>query len=136
MLALGSFETSTSQATPYDSSEGVVFSRTRMHRRFSGDLTAEGQLEMLGARTPTPGSAGYVALERVTGDLHGRRGSFSLLHTAVMGHGQRSLLMQIVPDSGTGELRSIAGSMEVSVENGVRLYRLQYELAGRGSRAG
>lgn len=128
MLALGSFETSTSQPIPYDSQEDVVFSRSRMQRHFEGDLVGQGQLEMLGARTPTSGSAGYVALERVTGVLHGRRGTFSLLHTALMGRGQRSLVIQIVPDSGTGELRPISGSMEVSVENGVRHYRLNYEL--------
>lgn len=131
MLAHGSFETSTSQPAPYDSVEGVSFSRSRLQRRFEGDLLAVGQLEMLGARTPTPGSAGYVALERVAGELHGRRGSFCLLHTALMGHGQRSLSMQIVPDSGTGELRHIRGSMDVSVENGARIYRLNYELAPR-----
>ena len=58
MLAKGSFETSTSQPTPYDSVEGVVFSRSRLHRRFEGDLVGTGQLEMLGARTPTPGWTG------------------------------------------------------------------------------
>lgn len=131
MLAQGSFETSTSQPTPYDSVEGVSFSRSRLQHRFEGDLVAAGQLEMLGARTPTPGSAGYVALERVTGELQGKRGSFCLLHTALMGHGQRSLVMQIVPDSGTGELRCIGGSMEVSMESGVRVYRLSYELTPR-----
>ncbi|MFT3926601.1 MAG: DUF3224 domain-containing protein [Myxococcales bacterium] len=128
MLAQGTFETSTSQATPYDSLEGVVFSRSRWQRRFTGDLAGEGQLEMLGARTPTPGSAGYVALERITCELHGKRGSFALLHTALMGHGPRTLVIQIVPDSGTGALRSIRGSMEVSVEGGARSYRLHYEL--------
>src|SRR5687767_3723682 len=131
MLARGSFETSTSQPAPYETVEGVSFARSRLQRRFEGDLLAVGQLEMLGARTPTPGSAGYVALERVTGELHGRRGSFSLLHTALMGHGQRTLTMQIVPASGTGELRQISGSMEVSVEHGARVYRLSYELAQR-----
>jgi hypothetical protein len=132
MLALGAFETSTSQATPYDSVEGVVFSRSRAQRRFSGDLTGEGRLEMLGARTPTPGSAGYVALERIAGELQGRCGTFCLLHTALMGPGpeRRSLRMQIVPDSGTGELRGIRGEMEVHVEGGVRGYRLSYEFAG------
>jgi len=128
MFAVGTLETSTSQATPYDSVEGVVFSRSRMQRRFEGDLSGEGQLEQLGARTPIPGSAGYVALERVTGELHGRRGSFCLLHTALMSQAGRSLVMQVVPDSGTGELRNIRGSMELSVDNGVRVYRLVYEL--------
>src|SRR4051794_3792512 len=103
IAARGSFETTTSQPAPYDSVEGVVFSRSRLVRRFLGDLLGEGHLEMLGARTPTPGSAGYVALERVNGELQGRRGSFSLLHTAVMAPGQRSLVIQIVPDSGTGD---------------------------------
>ena len=127
MLARGSFETSTSPPVPYDSVEGVVCSRSRWQRRFEGDLAGEGFLEMLGVRTPTPGSAGYVGLERVTCVLHGRQGSFCLLHTAQMAPGRRSLAIEIVPDSGTGELRHIAGSMEVGVEAGARFYRLSYE---------
>ncbi len=130
MLARGSFEISTTQPVPYDSVEGVVCSRSRWHRRFAGDLAGEGHLEMLGARTPTPGAAGYVGLERVTCVLHGRQGSFCLLHTALMAPGQRSLTIEIVPDSGTGELRHIAGSMEVGVESGTRFYRLSYEFTG------
>ena len=105
-----------------------MFSRSRWQRTFGGDLVGEGQLEMLGARTPRPGSAGYVALERVSGVLHGRRGSFAMLHMALMGRGQRSLVMHIVPDSGTGELRHISGTMEVSVRDGVRFYSLNYAL--------
>jgi hypothetical protein len=127
MLAFGSFETSSSQASPYETEQAVAFSRSRMQRRFTGDLTGEGSLEMLGARTPVPGSAGYVALERVACVLHGRRGTFALLHLALMGNGQRSLVMHIVPDSGTGELHRIAGVMEVSVQAGERSYRLEYE---------
>ncbi len=128
MIAQGTFETSSSSAPPYETSGGVAFSRTRMQRRFTGDLAGEGQLEMLSARTPQPGSAGYVALERITCVLHGRRGSFALLHTALMSQAGRSLTMQIVPDSGTGELRHIQGSMEVSVVDGARFYRLDYTL--------
>jgi hypothetical protein len=131
MLAVGSFETSTSQAAPYDSVEGVVCSRSRWQRRFDGDLAAESQMEMLGVRTPTPGSAGYVGLERVAGVLHGRQGTFCLLHSARMAPGQRSLAIHIVPDSGTGELRDITGAMEVGVEGGARFYRLTYEFSGR-----
>jgi hypothetical protein len=130
MLAVGSFETSTSQATPYGSVEGVVCSRSHWQRRFEGDLAGEGQMEMLGVRTPIPGSAGYVGLERVSAVLHGRRGTFCLLHSARMAPGQRSLVIHIVPDSGTGELRHISGSMEVGVEGGARFYRLSYELKG------
>lgn len=128
MIAQGSFETSTSNAPAYESVDDVAFSRSRWQRRFQGDLTGEGQLEMLSARTPRPGSAGYVALERISGVLHGRRGTFALLHMALMAPGQRSLTMNIVPDSGTGELRGISGTMEVSVKDGTRSYRLEYQL--------
>lgn len=129
MIAQGSYETSTSNTPPYESSEGVAFSRSRMQRRFTGELSGEGTLEMLSARTPKPGSAGYVALERVTCVLHGRHGSFAMLHTALMGQGSRSLTMHIVPGSGTGELRHISGTMEVSVRDGLRFYSLHYALA-------
>jgi hypothetical protein len=129
MIARGTFETSTSNAPPYETMEGVAFSRSTWQRHFAGDLVGEGRMEMLSARTPRPGSAGYVALERVSGELHGRRGSFALLHTAVMSPGGRSLVIQIVPDSGTGELRGIAGTMEVTVRDGVRFYTLDYTFA-------
>lgn len=128
MIAEGSFETSTSNAPPYDVVDGVAFHRSKWERRFRGELDATSQMEMLGARTETPGCAGYVALERVSGSLHGRRGSFALLHMAVMSDAGRSLVMRIVPRSGTGELRHIAGSMEIRVEAGERFYRLDYVL--------
>jgi hypothetical protein len=128
MIAHGTFETSTSNAPPYDSFEGVAFSRSTWQRVFAGDLVGTGSMEMLSARTPRPGSAGYVALERVSGELHGRRGSFALLHTAVMGPAGRSLVIQVVPGSGTGELSGIAGKMDVTVRDGVRFYTLDYTL--------
>jgi len=128
MIAEGTFETSTRNAPPYESVDGVAFSRSNWERRFSGELEASSTLEMLGARTQVPGCAGYVALERISGALRGRRGTFAMLHTAIMSSTGRSLVMQIVPQSGTGELRGITGTMDVQVEDGVRYYRLDYTL--------
>jgi len=126
MLAHGTFETFTASSPPYDEVDGVAFSRGEFDKRFEGDLVGTSKVQMLSARTKVPGSTGYVALERIHGTIDGRRGSVALVHTALMGHGARNLTIQIIPDSGTGQLVGIAGRMQVQVEAGRRLYTLDY----------
>ncbi|MDB4945979.1 MAG: hypothetical protein JWP97_5513 [Labilithrix sp.] len=114
---------------PYDDTDGVSLGRARFDKRFAGPLEATSHVEMLGARTPVAGSAGYVALERITGELVGKRGSFTVLHTGLMNRGKPSLAVVIVPDSGTGELAGIVGTMNIVVKDGKHTYDLDYELA-------
>jgi hypothetical protein len=83
---------------------------------------------MLSAGTGVPGSAGYVAIERVSGALHGRQSSFVLMHYGLMERGTPSLRVAVVPDSGTGELTGISGELTIRIEQGRHEYAFEYEL--------
>ena len=102
--------------------------RMSINKKFSGDLEATSVGEMLTAGTPTRGSAAYVAIERVSGRLHGRSGAFSLHHTGVMDRGTPSLSVRIVPDSGSGELAGITGTLDIIITDGKHAYDLAYTL--------
>jgi len=102
--------------------------RLSIDKHYHGDLEATGTGEMLSMATPVEGSAGYVAIERVVGKLHGREGSFALLHTGIMGRGIQHLVIMVVPDSGTGELTGIGGMMDIAVVEGEHNYQFQYQL--------
>ncbi len=83
---------------------------------------------MLTASTNVKGSAGYVAIERVTGTLQGRSGSFALQHSATLTRGEPQLIITVVPDSGTGQLVALAGKMTISIANGKHSYDFEYTL--------
>jgi hypothetical protein len=103
--------------------------RLTIDKRFHGDLEASGRGEMLAAQTDVKGSAGYVALERVTGKLQGRSGSFVLLHSATMRRGAPESTVTVVPDSGTGELTGITGSMRITVAaDGAHSYEFDFRI--------
>jgi hypothetical protein len=105
--------------------------RLTIDKRFHGDLDGISKGEMLATQTDTPGSAGYVALERFTGKLHGRSGSFVLQHSATMARGTPDSDICVVPDSGTGELRGLSGTMVITVAaDGAHSYQFEYKLAG------
>ena len=108
--------------------DGVTLGRLSLDKRFEGDLTATGQGEMLTAMTAVKGSAGYVAIERVTGRLHQRSGSFVFQHTGTMSQGAQQLSITVVPDSGTGELQGLAGQFRLRIEGGQHFYEFEYSL--------
>jgi hypothetical protein len=83
---------------------------------------------MLTAGTPVKGSAGYVAIERVSGTLHGRGGTFILQHSGTMTRGAPHLVVTVVPDSGTGELEGLAGTMTIDIRDGAHSYAFAYSL--------
>jgi hypothetical protein len=126
MTAKGTFEITMTAEPPYDEAEGVTLARAAFDKRFAGALEATGKVHMLGARTPIADSAGYVALERVTGTLDGKRGSFVLQHTGVMTRGKQSLTITVVPDSGTGALVGLSGRMTIQVVEGRHSYEFEY----------
>jgi hypothetical protein len=128
MNAKGTFEVTAHPEPPYDTVEGVTLARVSFDKRFSGALEGTSRVEMIGARTPVEGSAGYVAIERVTGTLAGRSGTFVLQHTGVMNRGARSLVITVVPDSGTGELRGLSGRMDIQITDGRHDYDFDHEL--------
>jgi len=128
--AHGSFQVEMKPLSDAPAQDGVTLGRLSLKKVFKGDLAATGDGEMLTATTATPGSAGYVAIERVSGSLHGRSGSFVLQHTGVMTRGAPSLNIQVVPDSGTGELQGLSGQLLIKIEAGKHHYELVYELPG------
>jgi Protein of unknown function (DUF3224) len=103
--------------------------RLTIDKRFHGDLEGISKGEMLATHTDVPGSAGYVALERVTGTLKGRNGSFVLQHSATMTRGKPVASITVVPDSGTGELRGISGKMTIAVAtDGAHSYEFDFKI--------
>ncbi len=123
--ASGTFEVN---LTPQADEQDAVPGRLLIDKRFQGDLAATSRGQMLSALTGVEGSAGYVAIERVSGTLHGRSGSFVLQHSGTMNRGAQQLTISVVPDSGSGELTGIAGTMTIAIENGQHVYELSYTL--------
>ena len=116
------------QLTPQPDTLEAGLGRLRIDKQFHGDLHATSQGHMLSAGTEVQGSAGYVALERVTGTLHGRTGSFVLQHNGTMNRGTPELSITVVPDSGTGELLGLSGRMTINNVDGQHSYVLEYGL--------
>lgn len=102
--------------------------RLSIDKVFQGDLQATSKGEMLAHRTAVQGSAGYVAMERVDGTLNGRAGTFVLQHSGTMNRGVQQLALTVVPDSATGELEGLSGSMKIIIEGGQHSYEFEYEL--------
>jgi hypothetical protein len=126
--ATGTFEVQLTPQSNDAEERGSTLARLAIAKEFRGDLAGTSKGEMLSAGTQTKGSAGYVAQERVTGTLDGRRGSFVLQHTGVMSRGAPGLTITVVPDSGTGELAGIAGTMNIIIEAGKHSYEFDYEI--------
>lgn len=108
--------------------DGVKLGRMSIDKTFSGGLSAVSKGEMLNALSPVEGAAGYVAIEQVTGELEGKKGSFVLQHFGLMGDGDRRLTLEVVPKSGTGELEGLTGKMDIRIENGQHYYDFAYQL--------
>jgi hypothetical protein len=107
-------------------------SRLTIDKRFHGDLEGISKGEMLAVQSDVKGSAGYVALERVTGKLHGKNGGFVLQHSATMTRGESDAAITVVPDSGSGELAGLVGKMTIKVgADGAHTYEFDFKLDGR-----
>ncbi len=126
--ASGPFEVKLTPQTPAEGFGDPSVGRMALDKRFQGGLEATSRGEMLATRTETAGSAGYVAMERVTGSLHDREGSFALQHSGTMNRGVPQLIVSVVPDSGTGQLVGLAGTMAIQVEGGKHSYDFEYTL--------
>lgn len=128
MHAHGTFEV---KMTPQPAQDGVGdpgIGRMALDKQFHGDLEATGNGQMLAAGTDVPGSAGYVALERISGTLHGRRGTFALQHSGTMTRGAPQLSIAVVPDSATGELLGLTGRLVITIADGRHSYDFEYTL--------
>lgn len=102
--------------------------RMLMDKTYFGDLVGTAQGEMLSAGNPAAGSASYVAIEHVSGTLHGKVGDFALAHAGTMHNGANDLTIAIVPGSGTGELTGISGKLTLSITGNQHYYDIDYEL--------
>jgi len=127
--ATGSFDVKISPLANDTPAEGSPLGRMSIDKQFHGDLEGTSKGEMLTAGTAIKNSAGYVAIERVTGTLHGKRGTFALQHNATMTRGKGSLNIIVVPDSGTDELTGLTGTLGIDIADGKHLYVFDYSLS-------
>lgn len=126
--ATGSFDVKLNPEMPYNQAADAKLGRMSIDKLFHGDLEASSQGEMLSAGTDVKGSAGYVAIERVTGSLLGRTGAFTLQHTGIMNRGEPSLVISVVPDSGSGDMTGLAGAMRIDISGADHSYVFEYSL--------
>lgn len=135
MKASGSFEIEIHPQGEADQAPGSTLGRMTLAKTFKGDLVGSAAGEMLTAMTDVEGSAGYVAIERVTGLLHQRAGTFVLQHHGSMSAGTQELVINVVPDSGTGDLRGISGTFSIRITDGAHFYDFDYTLPDAGGSA-
>ena len=129
MHAKGSFDVKVAPQKPDNpQAEKAGLGRMSLDKQFHGDLEAASNGEMLSFMTEVKGSAGYVAIERVTGKLGGHAGSFVLQHNATMNRGTPQLNIVVVPDSGTGELAGLSGTLTINIVEGKHFYEFDYSL--------
>jgi predicted flavoprotein YhiN len=122
----GTFEVKLTPQKPDKEAEGANLGRMSIDKQFHGDLEGTSKGEMLSAMTEVKGSAGYVAMERVTGTLHGHSGSFVLQHSGSMTRGEPQLSVTVVPDSGTGELMGLTGTLTIRIDGKQHFYEFDY----------
>lgn len=127
MRASGPFDVKVSPLPAYNT-EDASLARMSIDKQFKGDLEATSKGEMLSAGSVVKGSAGYVAIERVTGSLAGRTGTFVLQHSATMNRGVPQLSITVVPDSATGDLIGLTGTMMINIDAGKHSYDFDYNL--------
>lgn len=127
--ASGTFEVKLNPQELADKAASTTLGRMTIDKQFRGDLEAVSKGEMLSAGTSVKGSAGYVAIEQVSGTLQGRSGAFVLQHSGTMTHGTTQLSVTVVPDSGTGHLVGLAGQMTINIVDGKHYYEFEYTIA-------
>ena len=126
--ANGSFKVDLKPVGTPTNDEGVSLATMSINKVFEGDLVGTSVGEMLSAAGAEKGSAGYVAIERVTGTVHGKRGAFALMHTGTMDLGAPQLSIIVVPGSGTGELTGMRGVFHLTIVEKQHRYALDYTL--------
>lgn len=129
MQVSGKFSVTLSPLDTYaEGIEGVTHGRMSIDKTFEGELNATSRGEMLSSMTSVQGSAGYVAMEQVEGSLAGKKGGFALQHFGMMSGDTHELIVNVIPNSGFGELTGISGKMNIRNENGEHIYEFEYHL--------
>jgi hypothetical protein len=128
MKITGDFDVKTIPQPEEVAGGGPAIGRMLLDKVFHGPLEATSKGQMIAALTAVQGSAGYVAMEIVTGSVEGMAGTFVLQHSGTMNKGEATLNLGVVPDSGTGELAGLSGTMEILREGGKHSYVFEYTL--------
>jgi len=126
--ARGTFDVTMTPQPPDDTVDNVPVGRMSLAKQFHGDLDATSTGQMLAVGTAVDGSAGYVAVEQVTGTLHGHSGAFALQHSGTMTRGTPQLAVTVVPDSGTAQLVGLVGTLTIDIVDGQHMYDFAYML--------
>ncbi len=128
MHASGAFDVKITPQTPSDIATEAGLGRMTIDKRFHGDLDGTGKGEMLASFTESNGAAVYVAIEKVTGTLGGRSGTFVLHHAGTSTREGQQLTVSVAPSSGTGELTGLAGTMKINITEKKHFYEFDYAL--------
>ena len=128
MHARGTFDVQGHAMPLEDIAADAMLGRMSLDKRYHGELAGQAKGQMLSVGSPTSGSAVYVAVERVTATLGGKHGTFALYHLGLMDRGKQSLSISVAPDSGTGELKGITGTLAIEIVNGEHRYEFAYDL--------
>ena len=124
--ATGPFEV---KLTPQDDKGDPTLGRMSIDKQFHGDLEGTSKGQMLTGMSDVKGSGAYVAIEKVDGTLQGRKGTFILHHVGIMNRGNPNLTVEVVPDSGTGQLQGLTGKMNIIIApGGAHSYDFEYTL--------
>lgn len=126
--ATGTFDVTLKPIAPYESAPDAALGRMSIDKQFHGDLEGTSRGEMLTASGSVKGSAAYVAVERVTCTLHGRAGAFSFVHRGIMTRAVPQLLVSVVPDSGSGQLVGLSGTLAINIADGKHSFDFEYSL--------
>jgi len=126
--ATGTFDVKTAPQAPDEKAGSSTIGRLLLDKQFHGDLEGTSKGQMLAFSSSVKGSAGYVALEEVTGTLNGRTGTFALQHSGTMTRGTPHLTITVVPDSGTGQLTGLTGKMTIEIAEGRHSYKFDYSI--------
>jgi hypothetical protein len=127
--ASGTFDVKVTPQGADEKDPAAAVGKFSLDKQFHGDLSGTSKGVMLAMSTAVSGSAGYVAMEQITGKLNGRTGTFALQHTGTMTRGAPQLSVTVVPDSGTGELAGLSGKMDIKITDGNHFYEFDYTIA-------
>ncbi len=127
--AIGQFTVKLELQAPSMQADKAVVGRRSLEKQFQGELEATSCGEMLAVMTAVEGSMAYVALEKVTGSLAGKQGSFVLQHASQMVRGKPFQSIRVVPDSGTDDLLGLEGEMQIDIRDGEHFYNFEYNFS-------
>ncbi len=125
-IARGHFDVTIEAEPPFLEQDGNRINHNLVRKEFYGDMVGKSEAHMVAAHTGTPGSAAYVAIEHFAGSVGGKSGTLVLVHSGTMSSGEAELSVTIIPDSGTGELAGVSGSMEIDSSDGKHAYVLSF----------